>query len=168
MMKRRPSAPLAFSIVVHVIVATLILNAAFHYNFSSGPATFVPPPQREHITYVAAAPGGGITGGLDSTAKPARAKVLSRGLVAPVQVPTAIAPIVQPTAGQPGGVTGGKGVGSDITATTGITPGLADPRLTTDPHAFYPEPKTHAERVDSAVRATIVTYNDSVERVMRA
>lgn len=50
--------------------------------------------------------------------------------------------------------------------TTGIVPADPDPRLTADPHAFFPEPKTHAERVDSALKATIYAYNDSVARAM--
>jgi hypothetical protein len=47
---------------------------------------------------------------------------------------------------------------------TGIVPADPDPRLTADPHQFFPVPKTHAERVDSAVKATIYAFNDSVAR----
>jgi hypothetical protein len=168
MKTRRPAGPLAFSIGVHIVLAVVILNAAFHWDFSVAPSTVVVSPEREQITYVAAAPRGGVTGGTDSTAKPKRATTPSRGLVAPLRVPTSIAPVSPPTGGQPGGVDGGKGVGSDVTSLTGITPGLPDPRLTTDPHAFFPEPKTHAERVDSAIKATILAYNDSIEKLMRA
>ena len=165
---RRPAGPLAFSIAVHVVLATLILSAAFHYDFSTEPGTVYNAPAREQITYVATAPRGGVTGGTDSTAMPARAKTPSAGLVVPLQVPTSVTPIAPPAGGQPGGVEGGKGVAPEVTATTGVTPASPDPRLIADPHAFYPVPKTHAERVDSAVRATILAYNDSVERVMRA
>ncbi len=165
---QRSSGALAFSIVVHVVVAALILNAAFHYDFSTEPKAAYSPPVREQITYVLAAPAGGVTGGIDSTAKPARAKTPSAGVVVPLQVPLSVTPLEPSTGGQPGGVQGGKGVAQEVSPLTGITPSLPDPRLATDPHAFTPLPKTHAERVDSAVRATILAYNDSVERVMRA
>jgi hypothetical protein len=165
---RRPAGPLAFSIAVHAVLAALILSAAFHYDFTSGPTVVSIPPQQEHVTYVAAAPRGGVTGGTDSTAAPARARAPAPGLVAPLEVPTTITAPAPSAGGQPGGVEGGKGVAEEITATTGITPATPDPRLHTDPHAFYPVPKTHAERVDSAVRAAIFAYNDSVEKVMRA
>jgi hypothetical protein len=168
MKQRRPAGPLAFSIVVHIAVATAILNAAFHYNFEKSPTATTTQPERERITYVAAAQRAGVTGGTDSTAKPARATTPSPGLVAPLRVPTSIAPVQPATGGLPGGVDGGKGIGAEITDVTGITPGTPDPRLTTDPHAFYPEPKTHAERVDSAVKASILAYNDSIEKLMRA
>ncbi len=168
MKTRRPSGPLFLSIGVHVVLAALILTAAFHYNFSGTPTVLPSAPKSEHITYVATASRGGVTGGADSTARPARAKVPTRGLVAPHQIPTSVSPIAAPTAGQPGGVDGGKGVGAEVPATAGIVPGIGDPRLSTDPHVFYPEPKTHAQRVDSAVRAAVYAYNDSVARVLRA
>ncbi len=168
MKKRREPAPLILSIVIHVAVAFAILNAAFHYDFSQ-PLTQRPiPPNAEQVTYVTARPSGGVTGGADTTSAPARATTPLRGLVAPVTTPTALPPV--PTnAGQPGGVDGGRGRAIDaVSATTGIVPGEVDPRLARDAHEFFPAPKTHAERVDSAVRASIYAYNDSVARAMAA
>jgi hypothetical protein len=164
---RRPSGPLAFSIGVHIALAAIILNAAFHYDFSKLTPAPVQP-VREQVTYVVASPRGGVTGGTDSTARAAKAKVAATGIVAPLVVPTVVRPIETPAGGQPGGVDGGKGVAPELSPITGITPANPDPRLTTDPHAFLPDPKTHAERVDSAIQATILAYNDSVEKVMRA
>ncbi|MEO8624039.1 MAG: hypothetical protein ABI625_23370 [bacterium] len=165
MKRRREPAPLLLSIAIHVGVAFAILNAAFHYDFSSLSAPHAPsPPPPEKIAYFSVAPPGGAPGARDSLGPAAKATQPSRGLVAPVRVPDAIAPPAPPTAGTPGGVVGGRGRGGEVTATTGIVPGDPDPRLSNDPHEFFPAPKTHAERVDSAVRASIYAYNDSVAK----
>jgi hypothetical protein len=167
MKKRREPVPLILSIVVHVAVAFAILNAAFHYDFSQQLTQRSVPPKEEHVTYVSARPSGGVTGGADTTSAPARAKTPTRALVAPVQTPTVLPPVT--TGGQPGGVDGGRGRASEaVGAATGIVPGDVDPRLSRDPHEFFPAPKTHAERVDSAVRASIYAYNDSIARAMAA
>lgn len=160
----REPGPFLLSVAVHVVVAIAILNAAFHYNFSgvsTGPRNA---PVQERVTYVTTAPRGGVSGGLDSSVAPARAKEPLRGIVAPKTVPTSISPVAPPAAGSPGGVDGGQGRAGVVGPTVGITPGQPDPRLGTDVHEFFPAPKTHAERVDSAVRASIYAYNDSVAR----
>ena len=167
MRKRREAGPLILSIAIHGAVAFAILNAAFHYDFSQLVAAPRETPRIERLTYVDVAPSGGITGGADSTSAPARAKTPSRGLVVPATTPTALPP-APTTGGQPGGVDGGRGRAGDIGATTGIVPSTPDPRLSSDPHEFFPAPKTHAERVDSAVKASIYAYNDSVARAMAA
>ncbi len=169
MKRRREPGALLFSIAIHVAVSIAILNAAFHYDFSLLREPTAPVPSQEKITYVTAAPvrGGAPTG--DTTSAPARAKVVSRGLVAPVETPVLIAPPSAPAAGTPGGVDGGTGRGAELGATVGIVPGERDPRLSSDnPHEFYPAPKSHAERVDSAVKASIYAYNDSVARALAA
>ncbi len=160
--QRREPGPLLLSIAFHVVVAVAILNAAFHYDFSGdrAPRTLTAIPER--ITYTSMAAPGGAQGGLDSAGPPPKATQPSRALVAPLRVPTGIAP-PPATAGNPGGVSGGRGQ-SSISATTGVVPGDPDPRLSTDIHEFVPAPKTHAERVDSAVRASIYAYNDSVAK----
>jgi hypothetical protein len=163
MKKRREAVPLILSIAIHVVVAVLILNAAFHYDFSgSGPRPI--PPSAEQLTYVSTARAGGVAGGRDTSAAPAKATTPARGLVAPLLTPTTIGPPAPASAGLPGGVVGGRGAAGAVGATTGIVPGEPDPRLTNDPRVFLPEPKTHAERVDSAVRANIYAYNDSIAR----
>jgi hypothetical protein len=82
-------------------------------------------------------------------------------------VPSAVVPSA-PTApaagGTPGGVVGGTGVGGGSGPTTGIVPAEPDPRLAADAKFFYPRNKTPAQRADSAVKATILAYNDSVEQ----
>ena len=165
---RRPRASGSFllSLAVHVMVGFAILNAAFHYDFSSLNPPRLPSPEVEHLTYVGVAPPGGITTGTDSTSMPAKATTPTRGLVAPRAVPRVIVPPAPVSAGTPGGVDGGRGTGGGVGVTTGIVPAEPDPRLSSDPHAFFPLPKTHAERVDSAVRASIYAYNDSIARAM--
>lgn len=163
MMRRRPSGPLLFSLVTHVILGTLIINAAFHYDFSSLVGERPASPVQEHVTFIATAPAGGAAGG-STLGAPARATIPLRGLVAPVRVPTAVVPAPRAIGGTPGGVEGGRGTGGGIGPATGIVPVDPDPRLATDPHAFYPLPKTHAQRTDSAVKATIYAFNDSVAR----
>ena len=165
MMKRREPGPLFFSIAIHVVIAAAILNAAFHYNFSTPEATH-PAPSAERVNYLAVAPAGGITTQRDTSSKAAKAvlPLPAPALVAPTSVPTSIAPPAPATGGTTGGVVGGKSTGGGVGATTGIVPGEPDPRLVADPRAFLPDPKTHSERVDSAVRALIYAYNDSVAR----
>ena len=163
----RERTPLIVSIAIHAVVAFAILNAAFHYDFSSldrKPESA----KQEQISYVAVRPTGGVTGGTDSTSAPAKATTPSSGFVAPIATPRFIEAPAPATGGAPGGVEGGKGRASDIAPTTGIVPAIPDPRLATDPHEFFPAPKTHAERVDSAVRASIYAYNDSIARALAA
>ncbi|MEO8336520.1 MAG: hypothetical protein ABI664_16185 [bacterium] len=168
MKKRREPVPLILSIVVHVAVAFAILNAAFHYDFSQPLTQRAVPVKEEQVTFVEARPSGGVTGGTDTASAPSRAKTPTPAFVAPVATPTELPP-VPTTAGQPGGVDGGRGRATEaVGATTGIVPGEVDPRLARDPHEFFPAPKTHAERVDSAVRANIYAYNDSIARAMAA
>jgi hypothetical protein len=162
-LKRREPGPLLLSIAIHVVVAFAILNAAFHYDFSGGRTVRVTTPMPEKITYTSMAARGGAQGGLDSAGPPPKATQSSRALVAPLTVPTGIAPPPAPSAGNPGGVSGGRGQAA-LSSTTGVVPGDPDPRLSTDIHEFLPAPKTHAERVDSAVRASIYAYNDSVAK----
>jgi hypothetical protein len=138
-----------------------------HYDivFERGPRP--PAPQKEEITYVTVRPPAGALGGTTAST-PAKATEPARRLVAPSRVPSAVVPPTVPTApnagGTPGGVEGGTGVGGGSGATTGIVPAEPDPRLATDGKFFYPRNKTAAQRADSAVKATIYAYNDSVER----
>lgn len=163
MTPRRPSGPLLFSIALHAAMAVVLANVAFHYDFSSSHEPKTPPPTAERVTYIAVGPSGGAVGG-SGAGVPARASEPTRGLVAPVRVPTTIAAPPRDVGGTPGGVVGGAGVGGGVGPATGIVPADPDPRLSADPHQFFPVPKTHAQRVDSAVKATIYAYSDSVAR----
>ena len=168
-MQRRSAGPLLVSIAVHVVAAYAILNAAFHYDFSRDHVVLPPSPPQEKITYVAVAPASGAALGIDTTSRPAKAtRAPVRGFTAPVQVPTQIAPVSPSSGGTPGGVEDGRGRGgaNGVGIRTGIIPADPDPRLTNDPHAFFPAPKSHAERVDSAVQASIYAYNDSISRAL--
>lgn len=161
MKMRRPSGSLLLSIAVHSALAAVLANAAFHYDFSSGPRP-VPPPA-EKVTYVRVAPGGGALGGTTGGA-PAKANTPHRGLVAPASVPTQIVPAPQPVGGTPGGEAGGKGVGGGVGPAVGVVPADPDPRLAAAAHEFDPVPKTHGQRVDSTVKAVILAYTDSVAK----
>ncbi|MEO7457855.1 MAG: hypothetical protein ABIY52_16475 [Gemmatimonadaceae bacterium] len=166
--KRREPGALLFSVAIHAVVAFAILNAAFHYDFSGMREPTAPPPTQEKIAYVSVPVRAGSPTG-DTTSAPAKTKNPSRGISAPVETPVFVAPPSPPTSGTPDGVEGGKGRGAEVGATVGIVPGDPDPRLSSDhPHEFYPAPKSHAERVDSAVKASIYAYNDSVARAMAA
>lgn len=163
-MRRRTPAPLLLALVIHLAAAYALVHVVFHYDFSAPPA-----PERivlpvERVTYVAV--GASAAGGSDSSSAPAaRAAAAAPLLSPPRRIPPAVAPGA-PTLGGAGtsrSAAGGRGTGG-AAPTTGIVPGERDPRLATDPHYFDPEPKTHAERVDSAVKASIYAYNDSVAR----
>jgi hypothetical protein len=159
---RRSPKALLFSLAIHAVVGVALVNVAFHYDFSSLYAPRMPAPAVEHISYVAVGPARGALGGTSGGA-PAKVTEPSRGLVAPVRVPTAIAPAQPNATGTPEGIAGGVGA-SGIGPATGIVPAEPDPRLSADAHQFFPVPKTHAQRVDSAVHALIYAYNDSVAR----
>ena len=157
---RRPSGSLLVSIGIHLVLAFVLANAAFHYDFSSLNPRPVAVAQ-EKITYVAVAPAGGALGG-SAQRVPAKATTPQRGLVAPTRVPSRVVPAPEPVGGTPGGQVGGRGVGGGVGPATGVVPADPDPRLTADAHQFIPIPKTHGQRVDSTVRAIVLAYNDSV------
>jgi hypothetical protein len=167
MMRRRPSGGFLVSIAFHTALAIVLANVVLHYDivFEKGPRP--PEPQKEEITYVTVRPPAGALGGTTAST-PAKATEPARRLVAPSRVPSAVVPPTAPTApaagGTPGGVEGGTGVGGGYGPATGIVPAQPDPRLATDGKFFYPRNKTAAQRADSAVKATIYAYNDSVER----
>lgn len=163
-MRRRPSGSLVFSIAVHSALVIVLANVVLHYDIVFAPPTTAPKPVAERVSYVTLSPPAGAAGGTTTT-PPARATEPTKRLIAPARVPTGIPqPTTQapPSGGTPGGVVGGTGAGGGIGPTTGIVPGDPDPRLSSDSKFFYPANKTHGERVDSAVKATIMAFNDSV------
>jgi hypothetical protein len=166
-MRRRPSGGFLVSVAFHSALAFVLANVVLHYDivFEHGPRP--PAPQKEEVTYVTVRPPAGALGGTTAST-PAKATEPAQRLVAPSRVPSAVVqptiPTVPAAGGTPGGVEGGTGVGGGSGATTGIVPAEPDPRLATDGKFFYPRNKTAAQRADSAVKATIYAYNDSVER----
>jgi len=166
LLRRRPSGSFVFSLALHTALIVVLANIVLHYDIVFSP----PPPASskpvaEHLTYVAVSPPAGALGGTTAT-PPAKATQPTHALVAPVRVPTSVphAAITPPVGGTQGGVVGGTGVGGGHGPATGIVPAEPDPRLASDDKFFYPAYKTHGERVDSAVRATIFAYNDSVAK----
>ena len=164
-MLRRPSGSFLFSLALHSALAVLLANVVIHYESVFAPQVRPPAPVQESVTYVAVAPPAGAVGGTTAT-PPARATEPTRRVVAPPRTPAGVSRPAPPppAAGTQGGVEGGTGVGGGSGVTTGIVPGEPDPRLATDSRFFYPAPKTHGQRVDSAVKAQIFAYNDSVAR----
>lgn len=165
--QRRPSGSFLVSVAFHTALAVVLANVVLHYDIVFERPAGPPPPAAERVTYVMVSPPAGAEGGSTFTA-PARAEEPARRLVAPSRVPSTIAPTAgTPTpGGTPGGVVGGTGVGGGVGPTTGIVPGEMDPRLATGGKFFYPAYKTPGERADSAVKATINAYNDSVALAM--
>ena len=162
MTTRRPLRSLLLSVVIHVAAGFALVNVAFHYDFSVLRAPRPVAPPVEHLTYIAVHPGGGSSAGA-GTGEAARAVTPARLLTAPRAIPAGIVPQAPiPVTGTSGGVAGGTGRGGGQGITTGVVVGERDPRLDAEPHQFFPVPKTHAQRVDSAVHATIFAYNDSV------
>jgi hypothetical protein len=169
MTRRRPSGSFVFSVALHTALAIVLANVVWHYDIIFDHSPKPPAPAEEHVTYVGVSPPAGAAGGT-TAGTPAEATEPARRLVAPSRVPTTIAPAT-PTSSAgstPGGVVGGTGAGGGYGPATGIIPAEPDPRLATDGKFFYPAYKTPAERADSAVRATIYAYNDSVARAAAA
>jgi hypothetical protein len=168
-MRRRPSGSFLFAVAFHTALAIVLANVVLHYDIVFERPTLPPAPQQERVTYVALSPPGGAAGG-STTTPPPRATEPTRRLVAPSRVPTAIAPPPPRAAatGTPGGETSGTGAGGGTGPTTGIVPGEPDPRLAADSRFFYPAYKTPGQRVDSAVKATIFAFNDSVANAAAA
>jgi len=169
-MGRRPSGSFIFSVVVHSAILLVLANVVLHYDIVFAPPPPQPKPVAERVSYVTLSPPAGAAGGV-TTSPPARATEPTKRLVAPPRVPTGIPrPAAQApsSGGTPGGVVGGTGVGGGVGPTTGIVPGDPDPRLSADSKFFYPAYKTHGERVDSAVKATILAFSDSVARASAA
>ena len=171
MKKQQPRSTASFvvSVLFHAALAVVLANVVVHYEIVFQRQVQVPPPAAERVTYVGVSPPAGATGGTTAT-PPARATEPTRRLVAPTRVPTAIAPAVPgPSAGgTQGGVENGTGAGGGTGDATGIVPGPVDPRLAAGGKFFYPAYKTPAERTDSAVKATINAFNDSVAMAMAA
>ena len=164
-MRRRPSGSFLFSLAVHTALLVVLANVVLHYDLVFAPPPTLPKPVAESVSYVALSPPAGAVGGSTST-PPARATEPTTRLVAPSRVPNGVPQpaAVPPLGGTPGGVVGGTGAGGGVGPTTGIVPGEPDPRLSSDSRFFYPANKTHAERVDSAVKATILAFSDSVAK----
>ena len=166
---RRPSGSFVVSVAFHTALAVVLANVVLHYDIVFQRPTLPPPPAREQVTYVGVSPpAGAATGTTLTTPATATETETPRRLVAPSRVPTTIAPAApRPAAGgTPGGTEGGTGIGGGVGEATGIVPGPMDPRLAQGGKFFYPAYKTPGERTDSAVKAIIGAYNDSVATAM--
>lgn len=166
---RRPSGSFAVSIAFHTALAVVLANVVLHYDIVFQRPVLPPAPVREHVTYVAVSPpAGAATGTTLTTPATATETEPQRRLVAPSRVPTTVAPAAPrpATGGTTGGTEGGTGIGGGVGEATGIVPGPVDPRLAQGSKFFYPAYKTPGERTDSAVKAIIGAYNDSVAMAM--
>lgn len=168
---RRPSGSFAVSIAFHTALAVVLANVVLHYDIVFERPVQPPPPASERVTFVAVSPPAGAASGTTLTTPAVATEPESRRrLIAPSRVPTTIAPSAPaaPSAGTPGGAEGGTGIGGGSGDATGIVPGPVDPRLAGGGKFFYPAYKTPGERTDSAVKAIIGAYNDSVAMAMAA
>jgi hypothetical protein len=169
--QRRSPASFVVSVAFHTALAVVLANVVLHYDIVFERPVQAPLPAAEHVTYVAVSPPAGAASGTTLTTPATATETESeRRLVAPSRAPTTIAPAApRPAAGgTPGGTQGGTGIGGGVGDATGIVPGPVDPRLAQGGKFFYPAYKTPAQRADSAVKATINAYNDSVALAMGA
>ena len=168
---RRPSAALALSLVLHVVlgaglVALLIMphTAVNWLHLTRGE-----PPVVERIGFIAMPKTGsqmnpGKAGGDNRPVS----KTKPKELVAPVAVPNALpsAPATpSPTAAQPEGGAGqviGQGG-----ATQGVAPVYSDPRVWVPPASVPTAPKSVPQRYDSALAGMVKAHNDSMEAIAK-
>lgn len=162
---RRPTGPWIASIAVHAVVVALFVQALvmerplFDVFGRAKPAS---PPTVERIGFVRlpaatpnAAPVAGRRGGDGS-----KRAVAAPRLVAPVRVPTAIAPprkgaevTAEPSSGP---MVGGGG------PLRGVQPRYGDPRLWGAPGQVATAPLSDAQRLDSVIKGDIAAHNDSI------
>jgi hypothetical protein len=163
--EKKPGA-LAVSIFVHAIAVMLLAGVVFRHEIAGiigyrSAERMV----QERINYVRVTPiGGGAGGGGDtaSTAQPRQQQMPTP----PTSTPSAIpAPGGPPAAETPGKGSGdGTGTGGAGAADAGVRPSYGDERVWPSPGRFAPVPKTHAERVDSTIKAAFGIYEDSARR----
>jgi hypothetical protein len=158
--RKRVSTPFLVSLGVHLVVAIalmqmLILNGDFRSNPTRKPVG------EEHVGFVRiskgrnAAPVAGRSGG---DGKPVASREIH--VVAPVSVPTTIAPSSGPvTKVEEEGTGPLVGTGGP---TKGVRPQYSDPRVWAPPGAIVSEPKTVKQTIDSLIADAIAPYNDSV------
>jgi hypothetical protein len=164
---RRPSAALALSLVLHVILGAgliallLIPHTALNWlHLNRGE-----PPVVERIGFVAMPKEGEQTnpGKAGGDNRPL-SKTKPKELVAPVAVPNALpAAPATPSAPQPEGGAG-KVIGQGG-ATEGVAPVYSekDKGLWVPPAAVPTAPKAASQRIDSVVASHVKAYNDSLE-----
>ena len=162
---RRPSGAWITSVVIHLAVAALFVQAIlarhpFFMSFGKPAAEAVV----EHIGFLSlpqskptGAPTAGRNGGDGVASKPSTVPMPT----APTTVPSSIAPAPKgpPVASNEpssGPLVGGGG------PLRGIQPRYEDPRVWTTPGRISSAPKTATERLDSVIVADIGAYNDSV------
>ena len=165
MTQRRPSGSLLVSVAFHAALAIVLANVVLHYDFvlRARPRAAGAAARGDHVRHGRAAGGRARRDDRERRRrrrpKPPRA---ARRAGRACRRDRAAAP--QPAAGgTPGGVEGGTGVGGGSGPTTGIVPGRARSAASRRrAQFFYPAYKTPAQRADSAVKAIICAYNDSV------
>jgi hypothetical protein len=162
----RKKGALAISIVVHAVAITLLAGVVFRHEIAAiiGYRTGERMVQ-ERINYVRVGPMNGGGGGGDTASAPSSAPRQQTEMpAAPERTPTGVPAPEQLPAPAPGRGDGtGTGVGNGGAA-SGVRPAFGDERVWPSPGPFSPVPKTHAERVDSTVKAAFGIYEDSARR----
>ncbi len=162
---RRPSGAWITSIVIHVFVGALFIQAilarhAFFLTFGRPAAEAVV----EHIGFLSlpklqipGPPIPGRNGGDGVSRKPSAVAIP----VAPTTVPTNLAPAPKGPPVVSNGPSSGPLIGGGGQL-RGIQPRYEDPRVWSSPGRISSAPKTSTERLDSVIVADIGAYNDSV------
>lgn len=163
----RPSAAFIASIVVHVVVLMLFVQALLMRKplidlFGHRQAPPIGPVERIGFLNLPrqAANQPATVGKRGGNNRPLRAEPPAKPIVAPQAITPTIAPSTQttPSSVEPstGPMVGGGG------ETRGVQPHYNDPRLWGEPGSVVSAPKTPAERLDSLIGTVIAPYNDSM------
>ena len=164
---RRPSSASLVSIIAHVAIGVLVVNAV------QMPAVFDrfrevdKEPVAERVEYVTvtppapAAPAMRPTRAARPSAEPASEPPAVVPLVAPREIPSELpAPATAVDTTLPRAVRGPLRGGNG--PTRGVQPNYDDPRVWTSEIEFIYAPKTDQERLDSALYTTLARHMDSV------
>lgn len=160
---RRPPANFFVSVGLHAVALVLLVRFlispnAFLLIFGSHKSAPVPA-ERIGFLELPKAKGPAVIGRSGGDNRPVT-KTVAPKLVAPVEVPTGLPPMV-PTQKPTGDEGSGPivGTGGPI---RGIRPSYTDPRLWPAPGDIVAAPKTATQRLDSVIADIIGPYNDSM------
>jgi hypothetical protein len=160
---RRPKANFFLSLGLHVLAIVLFVRFLISPNafllIFGGHKSVPVPAERIGFLELPKAKGPAVIGRSGGDNRPVT-KTVAPMLVAPVDVPSALPPVV-PTQKPTGDEGSGPivGTGGPI---RGIRPSYTDPRLWPAPGDIVAAPKTATQRLDSVIADLIQPYNDSM------
>ena len=166
-MKKRPSAPLLISILVHLVVAIVLIEAvSFRYSLAG---LFGSHEQRtaEQLRYVQLHPRESAA----PSAGPRNAPISTRPMAlpplhAPTSIPAGIPPVPSGAATADTGARGIPGpLGGNPGPARGASPAYTDGRVWVGPAPAESPPLTSAQRLDSALKSRIAVHNDSMAAI---